>query len=108
MNVGELPPMMLGREIDNPRFNGPFEQIRAAQTDLAFTTATFEVLEHFRKPLLELEGDALAHNAHAIDRVDPGLCFRFKEVSKQNANHGDLEKNIGVTRDRLRMSSGSR
>src|SRR5208282_174190 len=96
MNVSDLAPMMLCGEIDNPRFDQAFEQIGVPQTHLAFTTAVLKVLEHFGKALLELERDALAHNAYAIDRVNPGLRFRSKEVSKQNANHVHLEKNIAV------------
>src|SRR4029077_11549384 len=58
-DVCNLPPMVLSREIDDPRLGHAFEQIESAQTDFAGPAATFVILEHFGKSLLELKRDAL-------------------------------------------------
>jgi len=46
--------------------------MRAARPHLAAAAEVFVVPVHVREASLELKRDSLAHDADAIDRVDPG------------------------------------
>jgi hypothetical protein len=46
------------------------------------------VFKHLRVPPLEFEGDAFAHHAYAVHRVDERLRFALKKISDQRFEHG--------------------
>jgi hypothetical protein len=69
--------MILSREVDYPRWNQSLIQVRNPEFDLFALTPLQVVVKHFGKPLFEFKGNAFAHHADAIDRVDKRLSRGF-------------------------------
>ena len=79
-----MPPVLLGREIDNPARAVEFH----TGHDEHFTDAHFArrasrriSLEVFREPFLEHQGDALAHDADGVDRVHQSFHASVEEIA---------------------------
>jgi hypothetical protein len=80
--------MIFGREVDDLEARGIPIKIGFAEPHRIAMRAGLVVLEHRWVTLLELFGDALAHYADAIDRVDQGLRPAFEWVPYQRLEHG--------------------
>src|SRR5258708_36941638 len=85
--TGWRAPMILGRKVDDLHARRIPIKIGLAQAHGLAVAAGLVVVEHGREALLELLGDALAHDADAIDRVDQGLRLALEQVSDKRPNH---------------------
>lgn len=79
--AGNRAPVTFGREVEDVRRTRTPVQIRLAEPNPASLAALPIVLEHVRESVLELEGDALAHDADGVHRVDEGLSRRLEHVA---------------------------
>jgi hypothetical protein len=66
-------PMILGREIQDPRRHKPFEKVRTPRFNFASFTAGHVIFIHIGKAVFELKRYPLAHHSNAIYRVYPSL-----------------------------------
>ena len=77
-----IPPVLLGREVDDVAGRGePLHHVHAADDDRTLPTSTFVALEALRERLLELKCDPFAHHTLGIDGVDESFGIRAQKVS---------------------------
>jgi hypothetical protein len=84
------PPVILGWEVEDPRPHELLPEVGLAELDLTSPAAGDVVLVHLWEPLLEAEGDSLAHDTHGVHRVRKCLGVRFEDVSLPDANDHDV------------------
>src|SRR5437867_3314196 len=90
LQLGGIPPMLLGREVDDPARSvipGPLRHQHLPNMDFAPTGGVLVGLRAVGECFLEHERDALAHHTLLIDGVDEGFCGRFEQVALRESNH---------------------
>lgn len=87
--------MPLGWKVDDPtraaRQTAEIIDVHFPKPHFTRLASFFIVPKHFREGLLELQSDALPHDALRIHRVHEGLDRGFEQISLSDLDHGDLD-----------------
>ena len=110
LDAAAVAPVALGREVDDEaREPGAGVEDEAAPGPDARARAGVPVgLEVGREAMLELEGEALAHDADAVDGIDEGLAAGGEEVALDETDHGAAPVGGRSKKDRSRPAHGRR
>lgn len=73
--------MPSGRKVQDGFFSGIPIKIRLTRQHGTGGASDLVIMEHFRIPELELQGNAFTHNADTVDRVDKSFHPGIKEIS---------------------------
>ena len=88
--MATVTPMAFGGEVDDiARIENMtcFEHEHASGLDFPMPASGFIALEVFWESFFELQGEAFAHHANAVDRIYRGFCVRIKKIAICKLDH---------------------
>ena len=78
--LGMISPMLLRGEVDDPSLVRDLVEVWESEMHVTLYTTTAVVFEHRGIGFLEVLGDSLSHDSHAVYRVHQGLSVRIHEI----------------------------
>ncbi len=103
LDVGEpggRSPVALGGEVDDearPGDHASRPHVHETELEAVVLCGARVTPEHLRVGALELQRDALAHDAHGVDGVDEGVHVGLEEIAVRQRDHAALPHGVRRT-----------